>query len=101
MYPAIRQLSSVKHLTERPRLPSPRPALLCGIDSLFRPQRRWLIRTVMDPLDFTFVDNLRPPCSSCGRPLILTRIEPEDPGFDLRVYYCAHCAASETIIAAV
>jgi hypothetical protein len=57
--------------------------------------------TVVDPLDFKFVDNLRPPCSSCGRPLILTRIEPEDPGFDLRIYYCAHCAANETIIAAV
>jgi hypothetical protein len=38
----------------------------------------------MDPLDFKFVDNLRPPCSKCGRPLILTRIEPEEPGFDLR-----------------
>jgi len=85
---------------ERPRL-NVWPVLLCGIDSLFRPQRRWLIRTVIDPLDFKFVDNLRPPCSKCSRPLILTRIQPEDPGFDLRVYYCAHCRANETIIAAV
>jgi hypothetical protein len=75
--------------------------LLCEIDSLFRPQRRWLIRTVMDPLNFKFVNNLRPPCSKCSRPLILTRIEPEGPGFDLRVYYCAHCEANEIIIAAV
>jgi len=60
-----------------------------------------MIRTVIDPLNFKFVDNLRPPCSKCGRPLILTRIEPEDPGFDLRVYYCAQCATNETIIAAV
>jgi len=61
-----------------------------------------VIRTVIiDPLDFKFVDNLRPPCSECSRPLILTRIEPEAPGFDLRVYYCAHCEANETIIAAI
>jgi hypothetical protein len=50
---------------------------------------------------YKFVDNLRPPCSRCGRPLILTRIIPEDPGFDLRVYFCAACDASETVIVAI
>ncbi len=30
---------------------------------------------------------------------MLTRIEPEKPGFDLRTYYCASCKATETIIA--
>jgi hypothetical protein len=50
---------------------------------------------------YNFVDNIRPPCSKCGRPLILTRIEPEEPGFDLRTYYCAACAATETVIAPV
>ena len=55
----------------------------------------------MDPLDFKFVDNLRPPCSRCGRPLILTRIEPEQTGFDLRIYYCAACADTKVIISAV
>ena len=54
-----------------------------------------------DLLKFKFVDNLRPPCSRCGRPLILTRIEPEEPGFDLRTYYCAACEDSEVIVAAV
>jgi hypothetical protein len=54
-----------------------------------------------DPLDFKFVDNLLPPCSKCGRPLILTRIEPEEPGFDLRTYYCAACEDIEVIIAAI
>jgi hypothetical protein len=54
---------------------------------------------MMDPLKF--VDNLRPPCSKCGRPLLLTRIEPEEPGFDLRTYYCAFCESHETIIAAI
>jgi hypothetical protein len=52
-----------------------------------------------DPLDFKFIDNLRPPCSKCGRPLILTRIEPEEPGFDLCTYYCAASEATEVIIA--
>jgi hypothetical protein len=54
-----------------------------------------------DPLAFKFVDTIRPPCSKCSRPLILTRIEPEEPGFDLRTYYCAGCEDSEVIIAAV
>jgi hypothetical protein len=57
--------------------------------------------TMTDPLNFTFVDNRRPPCSKCGKPLILTRIEPREPGFDLRVYYCAHCGSNETIISAI
>jgi hypothetical protein len=50
---------------------------------------------------FAFAENVRRPCSRCGKPLMLTRIEPENPGFDLRVYYCAHCADTETIISAI
>jgi hypothetical protein len=49
---------------------------------------------------YKFVDS-RPPCSKCGRPLMLTRIEPEKPGFDQRTYYCASCRTTETIIAPV
>jgi hypothetical protein len=55
----------------------------------------------MIPPDFKFVDNLRPPCSKCGRPLILTKIETAEPGFDLRTYYCAACEDTEVIIAAI
>ena len=73
----------------------------CGIDWLFLPQRRCLIHTMTAPLNFKFVDDLRPPCSRCSRPLILTRFEPEEPGFGLRVYYCAACEANETIIVPV
>jgi hypothetical protein len=54
-----------------------------------------------DPLEFKFVDSLRPPCSKCGGPLILTRIAPEEPGFDLRTYYCAACDATEAIVSAI
>ena len=50
---------------------------------------------------YKFVDSLRPPCSKCRRPLVLTRIEPEQPGFDMRVYYCAACETNETIISPV
>ena len=56
---------------------------------------------MVDPLNFKFVNNLRPPCSRCGRPLILTRIEPDEIGFDLRTYYCAACEESEAVIAPV
>jgi hypothetical protein len=31
----------------------------------------------------------------------LTRIEPEEPGFDLRTYYCAACEDSEVVVAAI
>jgi hypothetical protein len=55
----------------------------------------------MNPLDFKFVNTLRPPCSKCGRPLMLTRIEPDEPGYDLRTYFCAACADTEVIIAAI
>jgi hypothetical protein len=50
---------------------------------------------------FKFVNKLRPPCSKCDRPLLLTRIEPEEPSFDLRTYYCAFCVDNETVIAPI
>lgn len=66
-----------------------------------RPIKALVIFTVINPLNFKFVNSLRPPCSRCGRPLLLTRIEPDEPGFDLRTYFCAHCTDNETIIAPV
>ena len=44
--------------------------------------------------NYKFVDRLRPHCSRCGRRLLLARIEPEEPGFDLRTYYCAFFPAN-------
>jgi hypothetical protein len=55
----------------------------------------------MNPLDLKFVDNLRPPCAKCGRPLILPRIETEEPDYDLRTYYCAACKDTKVISAAI
>jgi hypothetical protein len=55
---------------------------------------------MIDPLNFKFANFLRPPCSACAKPLILTRIQPdEQPGFDQRVYYCAACALNSIVIA--
>ena len=70
-------------------------------DSLSGRLRRGVVVAMTDPLAFKFVDTIRPPCSKCGRPLVLTRIEPEEPGFDLRTYYCAACESTEVIIAAI
>src|SRR5437879_13457389 len=44
-------------------------------------------------------NKLRPPCTKCGKPLLLTRREPEKPGFARCVYYCASCGASDRAIA--
>jgi hypothetical protein len=50
--------------------------------------------------DSTKISNtLRPPCSRCGKPTILTRIEQEQPYFGLRIFYCASCAACDRVIA--
>jgi len=54
-----------------------------------------------DIATYKFVDRLRPPCSRCGRPLLLTRIEPEEPGFDQRTCYCALCQDNELVVAAI
>jgi len=32
---------------------------------------------------------------------MLTRIEPEEPGYDLRTYHCATCKNIEVIVAAI
>ena len=50
--------------------------------------------------DKTQISNeLRPPCSRCGKPLLLTLRQSASPGFELRIYYCASCAASDRVIA--
>ena len=35
-----------------------------------------------------------PPCAICGQRLILRRIEPAQPGYDMRTFECAGCAHS-------
>jgi len=67
----------------------------CGIDS---PLELALPEPTLDPQDFKFVFNLRPPCYRCGRPLILTRIEPEEAGLELRTYYCAAREDTEVVM---
>ncbi len=40
-------------------------------------------------------------CSGCGKPRRLARIEPDKPGFDLRIFECAKCSTGESFIVAI
>jgi hypothetical protein len=40
----------------------------------------------------------RPPCSICGRTMMLAHIEPEEPDCDRRTFECVHCNHSEILI---
>jgi hypothetical protein len=42
----------------------------------------------------------RPFCADCESPMILSCLEPDKPGFDLRTYVCLMCAATESIVVA-
>jgi uncharacterized Zn finger protein len=39
-----------------------------------------------------------PRCPNCGGQMMLTRIEPERPGYDRRLFECKECGHSETTI---
>jgi hypothetical protein len=43
----------------------------------------------------------RPFCADCESPMILSLLEPDKPGFDLRTFACLLCAATESIIVPV
>jgi hypothetical protein len=36
-----------------------------------------------------------PPCTKCNSRMILTRIEPAEPGYDLRTFQCSACASQD------
>jgi hypothetical protein len=40
-------------------------------------------------------------CLDCESVMILSRLEPDKPGFDLRTYACLMCAATESIVVAI
>jgi len=42
-----------------------------------------------------------PFCADCESPMILSHLEPERPGFDLRTYACLMCAATESVVVAI
>jgi hypothetical protein len=43
----------------------------------------------------------RPFCVDCGALMILSCLEPDKPGFDLRTYNCLMCAATQSIVVAI
>jgi hypothetical protein len=40
----------------------------------------------------------RPFCADCDAPMILSLLEEDKPGFDLRTFACPMCAATESIV---
>jgi hypothetical protein len=40
----------------------------------------------------------RPLCADCDAPMILSLLEQNKPGFDLRTFACPMCAATESIV---
>jgi hypothetical protein len=40
----------------------------------------------------------RPPCSICGRIMMLARIEPDKPDYDKRAFECVACNRSEVLV---
>jgi predicted RNA-binding Zn-ribbon protein involved in translation (DUF1610 family) len=42
------------------------------------------------------VDN--PICPKCGRPMVIVRIEPDEPGHQKRTYECSECELVENLI---
>jgi hypothetical protein len=42
----------------------------------------------------------RPFCPDCDAPMILSVLEQDKPGFDLRTFACSMCAATESIVVA-
>jgi hypothetical protein len=43
----------------------------------------------------------RPFCPDCESPMILSRLEPDKPGFDLHTCACLMCAVTESIVVAL
>jgi len=51
-----------------------------------------------EPSLFNQVQMYRPPCSNCGAPTTLARIEPApQPGHDLRSFECTVCTNMDTV----
>jgi hypothetical protein len=43
----------------------------------------------------------RPFCADCDAPMILSLLEQDKPGFELRTFACPMCAATESIVVRV
>jgi hypothetical protein len=41
---------------------------------------------------------IRPPCPKCGTTMMLARIEPHTPGYDMRTFECPTCHYSESAV---
>jgi ribosomal protein S27AE len=51
-----------------------------------------------EPSQLNQLQLYRPPCSRCGAPTLLARIEPAgEQGHDLRTFECAACGHTEVV----
>lgn len=41
------------------------------------------------------------PCRTCSKPMRLSRIDPGEPGFDLRTFECTECKVEERFAVAI
>jgi hypothetical protein len=42
-----------------------------------------------------------PFCPDCECPMVVSHLEPDKPGFDLRTYVCLMCSATKSIVVAI
>lgn len=40
----------------------------------------------------------QPPCPDCGRPMMLTRVDPDTPDHDKRTFGCLACDREESVV---
>jgi len=67
-----------------------------------RPTRGSVLCSIVPSLRFSMANlSERPFCADCESPMILSRLEPDKPGFDLRTYACLMCAATESIVVVI
>jgi ssDNA-binding Zn-finger/Zn-ribbon topoisomerase 1 len=41
------------------------------------------------------------PCSKCGKPMRLARVEPAAPGYDVRIFECPECNTTGSFSVAI
>jgi hypothetical protein len=53
---------------------------------------------LLRPQEAEFASGLCPPCPYCGAHMMLTLIEPEKPGHDLRTFKCQNCEQTAELV---
>ena len=54
--------------------------------------------TIYQPVTRYSAEIIRPPCPRCGTRMMLSRIEPDDPGYDKHSFECSKCGSEHSEI---